>query len=227
MRRLVDRCDMMPTVNARIQDALVMAIRRAIRQSRPTLQPQMLALLQVCISPSTHPTQVSASHRRNRSQVLDKPRSMSDSESDLALVQVIVEGITSPQNRSLLQSWVDFVLAIAPSLTRRQTTVLMLCECFSGQLRRAMVDLRAAYQDTSNPAVAQVEPALLLSGLEQLISIVFTSTRSTRTSEDGTKPSGDGSSSGILGLVSGVFTVEAPTNDKVSHFCLAKAGNRG
>lgn len=217
MRRLVEHGDSSATSSARIRDCLVASIRRSIRQSRLALQPQMLALLQQCISPPPSSPHMSPSHHRKRSQPQAKPRAVSDSETDLALIQVVIEGVTSPQNRSLLQQWVDFVLAISPAIGRRQTMILMLCECFSDQLRRVVVQLRAAYQSPSNPTVADSEPALLLSALERLISLVFAPGRDLRASEESARATTEGAGSGIMGLVSGVFTVEAPANDKVRH----------
>jgi hypothetical protein len=73
------------------------------------------------------------------------------------------------------------------------------------------------YRDTSDTSIVVVdsEPVLLLLALEQMISLAFTSGGNTRMSDDGPRPNGEGGGTGLMGLVSGVFTVEAPSNEKV------------
>ena len=55
----------------------------------------------------------------------------------------------------------------------------------------------------------------LLTGLRELIGLAL-ATITARTREEVVKIHGDGGGSKILGLVSGVFTVEAPASETVS-----------
>ena len=134
----------------------------------------------------------------------------------MALVQVIVEAVSSPQNRSSLRHWVDFILNITPLIETRPSLVLMLCECFSDQLRRDVLQHKAIRLNSSSgdtrSRLTEAEPLLILAGLERLVLLVLSSGRDRPHSEDGQKAQGEG---GLMGLVSGVFTVEAPINDKV------------
>lgn len=199
-----------------IRDTLIAELRLAIRQSQLTLQTQMLSLLRQCME--SHPPSTTKSHQRKRSQINEKSLAVNETDSDIAIVQVMIEGVSLPQNRPILQSWVDFILAIAPVFPKHQSMVLMLCECLSDQLRRVLLQLRAMYRDTTGTSivVADSESTLLLLALEQMISLIFASNGNARMSEDGGRSHGEGGGTGLMGLVSGVFTVEAPSNEKVS-----------
>jgi hypothetical protein len=195
-----------------VKTSLVPQLHHSIRQSNTLLQPQMLALLEITM---TRSTTTRMKHQKKRS-MLEKPEVVPESEFDLSLIQVIIEAISTPQNRPVLRHWIDFVLAITPSIGTRPTLVLMLCECMSDQLRRDVLQLRATRRDLGTQDVKSVlteaEPLFLLAGLERLVLLVFSSGRDRAHNEDSLKPQGEG---GLMGLVSGVFTVEAPINDKV------------
>jgi hypothetical protein len=59
----------------------------------------------------------------------------------------------------------------------------------------------------------------MLMALERLILLVLTTSRERKQSEDPSKGQGEG---GLMGLVSGVFTVEAPVNEKVSIYLASR-----
>jgi hypothetical protein len=195
-----------------IKDCLVQKLRQSTRQHHLLLQPQMLSLLQLAMA---HSNTFRLKHQRKRS-VLEKTEVVPESEFELALVQAIIEAVSSPQNRSSLRHWVGFILDIAPSIESRPSLVLMLCECFSDQLRRDVLQLKAISQDMGSGDVrcglTESEVLFILAGLEKLVLLVLSSGRERTHGEDGPKAAGEG---GLMGLVSGVFTVEAPINDKV------------
>jgi len=195
-----------------IKDCLVRKLRQSTRQPHMTLQPQILSILEIAMA---HSSSHRSKHQRKRS-VLEKAEVVPESEFDMALVQVIVEAVSSPQNRSSLRHWVDFILNITPLIETRPSLVLMLCECFSDQLRRDMLQLKAIRLNSSSgdtrSRLTEAEPLLILAGLERLVLLVLSSGRDRSHSEDAQKAQGEG---GLMGLVSGVFTVEAPINDKV------------
>jgi hypothetical protein len=195
-----------------VKDCLVRKLRQSTRQPHIILQPQMLSLLEIAMA---HSSSQRFKHQRKRS-VLEKAEVVPESEFDLALVQVIIEAVSSPQNRSSLRHWVDFILNITPLIESRPSLVLMLCECFSDQLRRDMLQLKAIRLTPSSSdmrsKLTEAEPLLILAGLERLVLLVLTSGRDRSHSEDAQKAQGEG---GLMGLVSGVFTVEAPISDKV------------
>jgi hypothetical protein len=195
-----------------VKDCLVQKLRQSTRQHHLLLQHQMLSLLQLAMA---HSNTFRLKHQRKRS-VLEKTEVVPESEFELALVQAIIEAVSSPHNRSSLRHWVDFILDITPSIESRPSLVLMLCECFSDQLRRDVLQLKAVSQDMGSGDVrcglTESEVLFILAGLEKLVLLVLSSGRERTHGEDGPKPAGEG---GLMGLVSGVFTVEAPINDKV------------
>jgi hypothetical protein len=201
-----------------IKDCLVQKLQQSTRQHHLLLQPQMLSLLQLAMA---HSNTFRLKHQRKRS-VLEKTEVVPESEFELALVQAIIEAVSSTQNRSSLRHWVDFILDITPSIESRPSLVLMLCECFSDQLRRDVLQLKAISQDMGSGDVrcglTESEVLFILAGLEKLVLLVLSSGRERTHGEDGAKAAGEG---GLMGLVSGVFTVEAPINDKVCQTSLS------
>lgn len=210
---LLESGDLPESTIAAVRECVIGEIRRAIRQHRLLLQPQMLSVLKFCLEPKA---QHRPGHGRKRSHMLEKTATAPESESDLAIMQVIVEGVSSPQNRTMLQPWIEFILAISTTVATRHSMILILCECLSDQIRRSLLQLRTMYQVADAAAVADSEPVLLLHGLETLLSLVFAARKDTRMSEEGQRSQAEGGGgTGIMGLMSGVFTVEAPSNDKV------------
>jgi hypothetical protein len=212
LRLLISDSSTPDSIISTAKDCLVQKLRQSTRQHHLLLQPQMLSLLQLAMA---HSNTFRLKHQRKRS-VLEKAEVVPESEFELALIQAIIEAVSSPQNRSSLRHWVDFILDITPSIESRPSLVLMLCECFSDQLRRDVLQLKAIRQVSGSGDVksglSESEVLFILAGLERLILIVVSSGRERTHGEDGSKPQGEG---GLMGLVSGVFTVEAPINDKV------------
>lgn len=201
-----------------VKDCLVKKLRQSTRQNHLLLQPQMLSLLKLAMA---HSNTFRLKHQRKRS-ILEKTEVVPESEFELALVQAIIEAVSSPQNRSSLRHWVDFILDITPSIESRPSLVLMLCECFSDQLRRDVLQLKAISRDIGigdvRSGLTESEVLFLLAGLEKLVLLVISSGRERTHGEDGPKAPGEG---GLMGLVSGVFTVEAPIHDKVCQTSLS------
>jgi len=86
-----------------------------------------------------------------------------------------------------------------------------------------MLQLKAISQDMGSGDVkcglTESEVLFILAGLEKLVLLVLSSGRERTHGEDGPKAPGEG---GLMGLVSGVFTVEAPINDKVCQISLSE-----
>jgi hypothetical protein len=197
-----------------LRNHLMTKLRLEVRRNDPVLQHNLLQLLQSTIALPSH---LSKGHKRTSSKA--EPQAEGGMEYENRLVQVVVEGISSPRNRSVLQHWVDFVMQIAPQLAQRADLLLSLCECFDDQIRRVMLQLRAVYSGTTTDDIAagitDAEPVVLLTGLRELIGLAL-ATITARSREEVVRIHGDGGGSKILGLVSGVFTVEAPASETVS-----------
>lgn len=213
LQNLVDSGNLPSACVSLIKDRIVQKLRAVVRRHDPALQSNLLSLVHAAFAA----TNTTAPGSRKAKATSEKA-SEDGIDFETRLVQVIAEGVSSPRNRGVLRHWIDFVLKIAPHLQRRSDLLLSLCECFGDQLRRVMLQLRAVYSGSSTDDLAagitDAEPVMLLDGLERVVTLALLAA-SPRRSEDSIRPQGEGGGSKILGLVSGVFTVEAPTSETV------------
>jgi hypothetical protein len=132
------------------------------------------------------------------------------------LMQTLEDGIETSTNRPLLQHWLDFILntisQFPPSL---QDVVTSLNACLCRQLRAGLADVLRASRggDPRFPRTftmtTDAELIPLLNGLERLTMLSLVSTVDPNLTEDDAiteKSAAD--TSGLLGLVSNVFTSE-------------------
>ncbi|ORY25817.1 Dopey, N-terminal-domain-containing protein [Naematelia encephala] len=207
---LVSRGDISFSSLEQLKAALLVKLDIAIQARHLTLQSKMLHLFHSAIGAFAD---ISRGHRKSAStNTTEKGSSNGDAEYqdfDAALVQLIIDGVSSPANRPVLQHWVDFVLMTVPQLQHRQDLLYSLCECFSEQLRFTMVKLRDGYAIASSRdftlAITDAEPTMLMNVLERLLLLAAATL--TRRSEDGGAKQPEGGSR-LLGMMSGVFIAD-------------------
>ncbi|KAG2155714.1 Dopey, N-terminal-domain-containing protein [Suillus clintonianus] len=131
------------------------------------------------------------------------------------LTQTIIDGIAIPQNRPVMQHWLDFVLMAVPQFQPAlQSVISPIADCLCRQLRLQLSDVLKANQPMANekyPRVAtDAEFIMLLNALERLLVLGLTHKSDANSQEDDTpvqeKPGPE--SGGILGYVSNVFTTD-------------------
>ncbi|KAG2076732.1 hypothetical protein BDR04DRAFT_1132425 [Suillus decipiens] len=131
------------------------------------------------------------------------------------LTQTITDGISIPQNRPVMQHWLDFVLMAVPQFQPAlQTVISPIADCLCRQLRLLLSDALKANQPIANeryPRVAtDAEFIMLLNALERLLVLGLTQKSDANSQEVDTplqeKPGAE--SGGILGYVSNVFTTD-------------------
>ncbi|KAF8915027.1 Dopey, N-terminal-domain-containing protein [Mucidula mucida] len=125
------------------------------------------------------------------------------------LIQTLVDGISVPTNRPVLQHWLDFILMAVPQFQPAlQAVVAPLNDCICKQLHTALDDIlqvamkEKEFDDDFNSTVTDAECVMLLNGLERLvlISLAYTSEISTQ-EEDATAGDKSADSGGLLGYV--------------------------
>lgn len=135
------------------------------------------------------------------------------------LVQTLVDGLSVPSNRPILQHWLDFILMAVPQFQPTLQTILPpLNDCVCRQLHVALNDvMRVAnkeieFDDDISSNITDAELVMLLNGLERLVFLSLAHTADT-TSQDEETLSGEKSaeSGGLLGYVSTVFSSDYPT----------------
>jgi hypothetical protein len=132
------------------------------------------------------------------------------------LIQTLVDGVSTPSNRATLQHWLDFVLMTIPQFQQSMQAVLApLSECIGRQLRLLMADLeKAAENDPKavedvHSTTSDAEILMLLNALERLIMLNLQTSDQENTEDEGVpaeKPGGVDGGSGILGMVTNVFS---------------------
>ncbi|WWD16667.1 hypothetical protein CI109_101097 [Kwoniella shandongensis] len=170
---------------------------------------KMLHLLHSVISASSASTRhQSARHSPNPEKAVAEPKS----DFEDALVQTIIDGLSNSANTPVLQHWIDFILMTAPMLSSRPSLLHSLAECFSQQIRLFILRINSVYEKVSvldeSLNVADAEVVMVLNALERVLVLLCSQPGKV----EETSAHGEGGSR-ILGLVSTVFTVEAPSND--------------
>ncbi|KAG8967964.1 hypothetical protein FRC03_008985 [Tulasnella sp. 419] len=133
------------------------------------------------------------------------------------LLQTIVDGISSEDNRPILQHWVDFILMTLPLLQHSATAIIyQLNDTISRLLRTAINKLADTPGKTKTQRdvtlfVTDSELIALLNALERVVLLgVAHSQQDSRQEEElvhSEKTAGE--STGLLGLVSNVFVADS------------------
>ncbi|WVF67091.1 hypothetical protein IAT40_001836 [Kwoniella sp. CBS 6097] len=214
LQTIVARGDVSVPQLTDLKVSLVDKLLAAIHHRHLTLQSKMLHLLHSAINASS-PIAKAQNHRRSPSLVEKHPVSESTQDFDQNLVRMIIDGVSTPTNLPVLQHWIDFVLMTVAQLASKPNLTHSLSECFSQQLRQLVTQTQTVYAKTSvsvtdeKLSVTDAEVIMVLNALERVLMILG-SGPGVRTEDLVKQAEGE---KGLLGLVSGVFTVEAPANE--------------
>ncbi|KAH9920216.1 Dopey, N-terminal-domain-containing protein [Epithele typhae] len=193
-----------------LESAVVQKLYFCVHSGRLDLQNKLLHLLHSIIVASIAARQGS-SPQVDRS-VFKKGISCRSS----AVVQTLVDGISLPSNRSLLQHWLDFVMMTVPQFKEMlQVVVSPLTECICRQLRLALTEILDASVDGPRDSdivsyTTDADFMMLLTVLERLslLSMTRTGTEQVQDEDQQAAEKGLQESSGLLGYVSNVFSSE-------------------
>ncbi|KAK0199079.1 Dopey, N-terminal-domain-containing protein [Armillaria mellea] len=132
------------------------------------------------------------------------------------LIQTLMDGISVPANRPVLQHWLDFVLMAVPQFQPAlHAVVAPLNECICRQLQSSLDHVLKAsshddtFSDDTCSTITDADFIMLLNGLERLVllSLAYTSELSSP-EEDQSGVEKSAESGGLLGYVSTVFSSE-------------------
>ncbi|ODO06352.1 hypothetical protein L198_01584 [Cryptococcus wingfieldii CBS 7118] len=227
LQTVVSRGDVPYPLLNDLKAKLVENLISAVQKGHLTLQSKMLHLLHSAIHASAprrdHPSRVAShTHRRAASSIFEKPPPLeiSPSEFEYQLVVMIMRGVVTPSNIPVLQHWVDFVLMTVPTLASRPALLHTLVECFSQETRELVQRMRDAHEKASGHrdevihdetlSVTDAEVVMTLNALERVLTLL--GNQALGRADETPNPQTE-SGSRILGLVSNVFTVEAPSID--------------
>lgn len=231
LQMIVSRGEVSQPLISSLKTTLANKLLSAVQTRRLTLQSKMLHLLHSAINASSSrrepPSHVpSQTHRRGASSATEKRPSVDVSVSDFEhqLVVTVMQGVATPSNIPVLQHWIDFVLMTVPLLVNRPNLLHTLAECFSQETRELVQRIQEGHEKQSSVQdgkdiivildeelnVTDAEVIMILNALERVLIIL--SNLASGKIDDSASGQGE-SGSRILGLVSTVFTVEAPSNE--------------
>ncbi|KAI0334441.1 hypothetical protein GY45DRAFT_1318466 [Cubamyces sp. BRFM 1775] len=134
------------------------------------------------------------------------------------LVQTLVDGISVPGNRSLLQHWLDFIMMTVPLFRETlKAVVTPLSDCVCRQLRLALAEILdvSASGPRSDDVVSSTTDAdflMLLTALERLTLLSMTRISGEEPQEEDQQADKNvQESGGLLGYVSNVFSSDGPS----------------
>ncbi|KAI0718921.1 Dopey, N-terminal-domain-containing protein [Cerioporus squamosus] len=222
LQALVARGELDPVTLQTLESAVVQKLYFCVHTSRLDLQNKLLHLLHSVIAAS-----IAGSEDRGpgSSAHMDRPAdgvSLHDAapatrrESHAVhplLVQTLVDGISTPTNRPLLQHWLDFVMMTVPQFKETlKAVVTPLTDCVCRQLRLALAEILDASVDgpREEDIVSYTTDAdfmMLLTALERLslLSMMRTAGEQSVEEEQQAAEKIVQESGGLLGYVSNVF----------------------
>ncbi|KAF7307364.1 Dopey-N domain-containing protein [Mycena indigotica] len=239
LQSIAARGEMDPVTVETIEAAIIGKLYFSIHRTRLDLQNKLLHLLHSLIS-------ASVAHETNKQRQADAPvdaTSNPDTSQDISsrslpinplLIQTLVDGISTPTNRPVLQHWLDFVLMAVPQFQPAlQAAVTPLNECMCKQLLASLGDvLRVTFEDglfkdDLKSSATDAELVMLLGGLERmvLLSLAYPAEPSS-SDDDPTVPEKSAEGGGLLGYVSTVFSSESTQNSPDDQLTAKSAGYR-
>ncbi|KAJ7755024.1 Dopey, N-terminal-domain-containing protein [Mycena maculata] len=227
LQAIVARGEVDPITVEVIEAIVVDKLYFCIHRTRLDLQNKLLHLLHSLISASTvgnDPPNVK--QQQTDADAPTAPDSSQDAASSRTypvnplLIQTLVDGISTPTNRPVLQHWLDFVLMAVPQFQPTlQAVVTPLNECMCRQLLASLGDVLKVtskdglFTDDLTASATDAELIMLLGGLERLVLLSLAYPSELSSSED-EQPVADKSpeNGGLLGYVSTVFSSENVQN---------------
>ncbi|CEP13190.1 hypothetical protein [Parasitella parasitica] len=177
-----------------VQMAVLHKLLFCIAQQHLDLQQKLLHLLHACLAitcaSTTHKDKSMAGHQRKNS--VDSVNSIQNAQQQqkpnqaVALIQAssnlyvkcVIDAFSLSSNRSMLQHWMDFVLATLPYITHGFRTLVvpvLMCVCHQISLRCDIIEIAIHEKpNTSSCASADREVMVLLMGLEKMLMFCLT-----------------------------------------------------
>ncbi|RPD65070.1 hypothetical protein L227DRAFT_519769 [Lentinus tigrinus ALCF2SS1-6] len=212
-----------------LESAVVQKLYYCVHTSRLDLQNKLLHLLHSVIiasiagSEDRGPGSSANMERATDGISLQDASTASRKESHAVhplLVQTLIDGISTPTNRPLLQHWLDFVMMTVPQFKETlKAVVTPLTDCICRQLRLALTEILDASVDgpQGEDIVSYTSDAdfmMLLTALERLSLLSMTRITGEQPAEEEQQAAEKSAqeSGGLLGYVSGVFGSDGVSN---------------
>ncbi|OCH88751.1 hypothetical protein OBBRIDRAFT_64803 [Obba rivulosa] len=224
LQSIVARGEVDKAVLRTIESAVIGKLFFCVHTGLLDLQNKLLHLLHTLIT-ALQPTSNPQPNKDTR-VVLDGTREQGDTDEvnrvppytvNSLLLQTLLDGVSIPSNRPILQHWFDFIFTTLPQFQEKtQSIITSLNDSVCRQLRGALTDLRqAANTDTiTSDIVSYATDAdflMLLNAVERLVLLSLLHVTEAQDSEDdgNTAEKQTAESGGLFGYVSNVFASDA------------------
>ncbi|KAG6336234.1 hypothetical protein ID866_2853 [Astraeus odoratus] len=206
LHAIVARGEVDPISLEALEPVVIGKLYFSVHLQRLDLQNKLLRILHSLISASTaHIAQMNALQSEEQGGSETGPRAYSINP---LLIQTLVDGISLPHNRVMLQHWLDFVLMAIPQFQPAlQGVISPMADCLGRQLRSYLTDVLLATRPGSGASMHGVatdaEFVMLLNALERLLILgLVNHTEQTQLDDDPSSQERTGNESvGILGSV--------------------------
>ncbi|OJT08448.1 Protein dopey [Trametes pubescens] len=205
-----------------LESVVIQKLFFCVHTGRLDLQNKLLHLLHSVITASISEGRVAAQVERGADGISLQDSPIPRRESHAVhplLVQTLVDGISTPSNRPLLQHWLDFIMMTVPQFKETlRAVVTPLSDCVCRQLRLALGEILEASAEGSHSDdivsyTTDADFLMLLTTLERLTLLSMTRVAGEQPQEEDQSADRTAQeSSGLLGYVSNVFSSEGTTN---------------
>ena len=224
LQLILSRGDVDNTVVESVESATIGKLYYSVHNGLLDLQNKWLHLLHSVISVSS--ASIEAVREKVEEQGTEGEKALETLRYSVnpLLVQSLVDGVSTPSNKPVLQHWLDFILMAVPQFQPAlQVIVSPLAECLCRQVMSALEEvLELSYRTPNDKGdhkayVTDAELIMLLNGLEKLIllSLAYTSDVETVEEETVSMEKSNSEPAGLLGYVSNVFSSDSTSTNQV------------
>lgn len=201
-----------------IEAAIISRLFAAVHTHHLDLQNKLLHVLHSVIFASTSLAQPQRKSSRESEKEKNVDPGAPPYHGNLLLVQTLIDGLSTPSNRPVLQHWIDFVLMTVVQFQSLSHAIFPLCECLCKQLHKCLSDIRSVAAHSGKGQMIAVsfatdaEIIILLNALERLVLLSISKSDESTLAEDESGPSDKGASDGPTGILGYVFGVDSSSS---------------
>ena len=207
-----------------IESVIVSRLFAAVHTHRLDLQNKLLHVLHSVIFASAALLPQGTRNSRGSDDEIEEEQAPRTSTSNPLLVQTLVDGLSKPTNRPVLQHWIDFILMTVSQFRSLSHVIFPLSDCLCRQLRASLTDVQQiAARDIKGKVASTLhttdaEFIMLLNALERLVLMSLSKTVDPGGDDEGgsTEKGPPESSSGILGYVFGTESSSGLQDEQLS-----------
>lgn len=202
-----------------IESAIISRLYALVHANKLDLQNKLLHVLHSVIFAAATPSQP---RRGSRGM---EPESSSAGHRNPLFVQMLIDALSRPSNRPVLQHWIDFVMMTVAQFPSLSHSVSPLCDCICRQLRVTLSELDSMISNGKKRSVplrwvtSDSDTLLFLNALERLVLISLSKADDMSSFDNEAGPSERTTheqSTGILGYVFGSENQHQPDDEHLT-----------